>query len=90
MLVPPVANSLKIPSLPHGTRLALSRDSKGEQRRLHMERQAISQTTLGDLIVALTEETSQFIRDEKEVHKVVAFMVTHLLNGSGAASRRWQ
>jgi len=55
-----------------------------------MERQEIPETTLGDLIVALTDETAQFIRDENEVCKVVAFMVTHLLNSSGAASRRWQ
>ena len=55
-----------------------------------MERQEIPETTLGDLIVALTDETAQFIRDENEVCKVVAFMVTDLLNSSGAASRRWQ
>lgn len=55
-----------------------------------MERQEIRETTLGDLIVALTDETAQYIRDEKEACKVVAFMVTHLLNSSGAASRRRQ
>ena len=55
-----------------------------------MERKNVTETTLGDLIVALTEETSQFIHDENEVHKVVAFRLTHLLNRSGAASCRWQ
>ncbi len=55
-----------------------------------MEREEMVETTLGDLVVALTEETSQYIRDEKEASKVVAFMLTHLLNNSGAASRKWQ
>ena len=55
-----------------------------------MEREKVTETTLGDLIVALTEETSQFVHDEKEVYKVVAFRLTHLLNRSGAASRRWK
>ena len=58
-----------------------------------MEREEAFETTIGDLIVALTEETSQYVRDEKEACKVVAFMLTHLLNNSGANSRRpqyWQ
>ena len=55
-----------------------------------MEREGGSETTLGHLIVALTEETSQYIHDEKEARKVVAFMLTHLLNKSSAASRTWQ
>jgi hypothetical protein len=49
-----------------------------------MERQEILETTLGDLIVALTEEAIAFVRDEKEAYKVVASMLTHLLNNSGA------
>jgi hypothetical protein len=55
-----------------------------------MEREELPKTTLGDLIVALTEETSQYLHDENEVNKVVAFRLTHLLNASGAAARRWQ
>lgn len=55
-----------------------------------MEREGTLETTVGDLVVALTEETSQYIRDEKEISKVVTFMLTHLLNKSSAASRRWQ
>ena len=45
-----------------------------------MERHEAVETTLGDLIVALTEETTLFVRDEKEAYKVVAFMLTHLLS----------
>ena len=55
-----------------------------------MEREQGLETTLGDLVVALTEETSQYVRDEKEICKVVAFRLTHLLNKSSAASRQWQ
>ena len=55
-----------------------------------MEREERFETSIGDLVVALTEETSQYVHDEKEVNKVVAFMLTHLLNKSSAASRQWQ
>ena len=46
-----------------------------------------TETTLGSLIAVLTEETSQYVRDEKEVYQVVAFMLAHLLNHSDTASR---
>lgn len=36
------------------------------------------QTTLGDLIVALTDETGRFIRDENKVYEVVSFIVSDL------------
>ena len=55
-----------------------------------MEREETFETTIGDLVVALTEETSKYVHDEKEVNKVVAFRLTHLLNKSSAVSRAWQ
>ena len=55
-----------------------------------MDRDEILETTLGDLIAALIEATSQFIHDEKEAYKVVAFALTHLLYNSGATSRAVQ
>ena len=55
-----------------------------------MEREGTIETTLGDLIVALTDEATPFVGDEKEAYKVVAFSLVHLLYNSGAASRRWQ
>ena len=55
-----------------------------------MEREETVKATIGDLVVALTEETSQYVHDEKEACKVVAFMLTHLLNKSSAVSRQWQ
>jgi hypothetical protein len=54
-----------------------------------MERAGTVETTVGELVVALTDEASRYVRDEQAVCKVVAFMVTHLLVHSGAASRKW-
>ncbi|MGH7771534.1 MAG: hypothetical protein ACREQA_04800 [Candidatus Binatia bacterium] len=48
------------------------------------------ETTLGDLIAALTEEARPFVCDEKEAYKVVAFALTHLLYDSGANPKKWQ
>lgn len=52
-----------------------------------MERDGTLETTLGDLIVALTEETAPFCRDEKEAYHVVAFALVHLLSNSGSTSK---
>ena len=43
-----------------------------------MERAAIIETNIGDLIVALREEAAPYARNENEVHKMVALMLTHL------------
>jgi len=47
------------------------------------------ETTLGDLIVALTDETVRFVHDEKEAYKVVAHVLAELLCQSGQISKRW-
>ena len=52
-----------------------------------MERPTIIETNIGDLIAALSKEAASYVHDENEVYKVVAFMLTHLLNDSSAASR---
>jgi hypothetical protein len=52
-----------------------------------MNRTQTVETTLGNLIVALTEEARAHVRDEKEAYRVVAFLLTNLLN-TGAAFRR--
>ncbi|MGH7770166.1 MAG: hypothetical protein ACREQP_22165 [Candidatus Binatia bacterium] len=36
------------------------------------------QTTLGDLIVALTDETGRFVHDENQIYEVVSFIVSDL------------
>lgn len=45
-------------------------------------------TTVGDLIVALTEETSRFVHDDREMYKVVAYILSDLLK-SGSISTSW-
>ena len=45
------------------------------------------ETTLGDLIVALNEETAPFVRGEAEVNKVVAYILADLLYHSRRASK---
>ena len=55
-----------------------------------MDNEETLETTLGDLIVALTEETTAFVRDEEEVCKVVAFALTHLLRNARAIQRAQQ
>lgn len=48
-----------------------------------MARGETIETTLGDLIVALTEETNPFVCDEKEANRVVAYILADLLFNSG-------
>jgi len=48
-----------------------------------MARREILETTLGDLIVALTDETAPFVRGEREVNSVVVYILADLLYNSG-------
>lgn len=48
------------------------------------------ETTLGNLIAALMEETSQYVRDEKQAYKIVAFILTDLLNHCSGNTTRPQ
>jgi len=71
---------------------SLARDHS--QRRIHARRQYgihrdRLQSTLGDLIVALTEETRSYVRDEQEVYRVVAHIVNGLLSRRRCLSRTW-
>ena len=54
-----------------------------------MARRENLDTTLGDLIVALTEETTRFVHDEREMYNVVAYILSDLLYKSGSISTRW-
>jgi hypothetical protein len=44
-------------------------------------------TTLGDLIVALTEEATPLVCNEQESYRMVALILTHLLANRTATSR---
>ena len=48
------------------------------------------ETTLGDLIVALTEEAARSIPDEKTACNVVAFILSDLLRQADPVSRAWR
>ena len=52
------------------------------ERRMRMEKVETLETTLGDLIVVLTEEATSLARDKKEAYNVVAFTLMHLLYDS--------
>jgi len=47
-----------------------------------MARKTKFETTLGDLIVALTEETGRHVRDERTTYEVVAYILDDLIDDS--------
>ena len=47
------------------------------------------ETTLGELIVALTEETARLVNDEKQAYEVVAYALADLLSKSASDSQTW-
>jgi hypothetical protein len=47
-----------------------------------MARKTKFETTLGDLIVALTEETGRHVRDERTTYEVVAYILDNLIDDS--------
>ena len=51
-----------------------------------MKSQAL-ETTLGDLIVALTEEASRSIPDGRTAYSVAAYILSDLLRQAGPVSR---
>ena len=59
------------------------------QTEVGMEEEEKLEITLGDLIVALTEEIAWFVHDERETYKLVAFILTDLMHNSGPVSKSW-
>jgi len=47
-----------------------------------MAREHTIETTLGDLIIALTEETYLLVRDEQVAYRIVAYLLSNLLRNS--------
>jgi len=60
-----------------------------EQEEAVMEAGEKVETTLGELIVALTEETSRFIDNETEAYQLVAYILSDLLYKPGSISAGW-
>jgi hypothetical protein len=48
-----------------------------------------AETTLGELIVALTEETSRHVPDEKAANILVAYILSDLFRNTEPVSKRW-
>ena len=63
----------------------LTRDARKD---VHIGRTR-KKSTVGDLIVALTDETRHFVHDDEEVYRIVAYMLTDLLSRSRLLSRTW-
>jgi len=49
----------------------------------------LAETTLGELIVALTEETSRHVPDEKVANILVAYILSDLFRNTEPVSKRW-
>ena len=49
------------------------------QKRRDVHHRAKKMTTLGDLIVALTDEARRYVDDDEEVYRLVAYMVSDIL-----------
>ncbi len=54
-----------------------------------MESDALDVTTLGDLIVALTDEAGRYLGDDKKACEIVALLLSHLMNYLGPVSKTW-
>ena len=46
-------------------------------------------TTLGDLVTALTDETVELVPDEKLAHTLVAYMLADVLNNRRTIFKIW-
>jgi hypothetical protein len=67
---------------------ALERAREDVYTRRHVRApEETKKSTLGDLVEALTEETKCYVHDEREVYKIVSYMVTDLLSRRRCLSR---
>ena len=58
------------------------------RKEVDMPKQTKLKTTVGDLIVALTDETQRQFHDDRITYEVVAFMLADLLKRPVTAARR--
>ena len=63
--------------------------SRKSTRRPDMEREYNVETTLGELIVALTEETFRHVHDEKTANILVAYILSDLFHNTEPISTCW-
>ena len=69
--------------------LATQKHCGDGEGRPGMRRDKNLETTLGDLVVALTEETVQLVPNEKLAHTLVAYMLADVLNNWRAIWNTW-
>ena len=55
-----------------------------------MERGEQVETTLGDLIVALSEETARHVSDQNAANILVAYILSDLFRNTEMSSKSWQ
>ena len=67
---------------------AISRQGIVDTKEVDLPRQTKLETTVGDLIVALTDETQRQFHDERITYEVVAFMLAGLLKKPVATALR--
>jgi hypothetical protein len=53
-----------------------------------MTRESKLETTLGDLVVALTEETGRHVRDEKTTYEVVAYILANFIHSNRPSNQQ--
>ena len=70
-------------------RIATRKHEGNGERRLRMRRGEKLDTTLGDLVMALTEEMVELVPDEKLAHTFVAYMLADVLNNWRTISNTW-
>ena len=56
---------------------------------MQREDEDMVETTLGELIVALTEETSRHVPDEKTANILVAYILSDIFRNTAPISKRW-
>lgn len=54
-----------------------------------MSNPQIIETTLGDLIIVLTEETRRFVKNEGDTYQLVALILRDLLKNVNLDSETW-
>jgi len=70
-------------------RIATREHQGNGERKLRMRTGEKLDTTLGDVVAALTEETVQLVPDEKLAHTLVAYMLADVLNNWRTISNTW-
>jgi len=58
-------------------------------RSINMDNEEFFEGTLGDLIVALTEEADRLVQNRREAHILVAYILSNLLSQSAPISQTW-